>query len=89
MIYHDFQRLDNNRRLILNLQGTLDDLRAQHVTLEQGLKLTFWSDDTDPRGNPDPLIVEGIVSRNTAINEWVAEIDWDKIRHKSELHDSP
>ena len=71
-IYHDFQKVDNDRCLILTLNGTLQDLKKNNIQLSEGLRLTFYDDGIE---------AGGIVRFNSKIKEWVAEIDWTKIRH--------
>ena len=85
-IYHDFQKTDDERRLILSLNGTTQDLQKYKITLAEGLELTFWGDDLNDTGQPDPLIAEGVVTFNKNINEWVAKINWDNLKHESELN---
>jgi hypothetical protein len=84
-IYHDLQSVDDRRRLILNLNGTIRDLNKYDINLKEGLKLTFWSDDLDDNNQPDPLIVDGVVQFNPQINQWVALVDWHDIKHQSEF----
>ena len=48
------------------------------------MALTLYSDDADDAGQPDELLVDGIVQYNERENCWVAAIDWQAIRHASE-----
>lgn len=83
-VYADFQNLDDANRLRLTCAGTLQDLERQGLQLQEGLVLTFYSDDADDQGHPDELRVEGVVHYDTDGHCWVAAIDWATIRHASE-----
>src|SRR5215813_4658459 len=80
----DFQNLDDANRLRLTCAGTLHDLARQGIQLQEGLVLTFYSDDADDQGQPDELRAEGVVHYDTDEQCWVATIDWAAIRHASE-----
>jgi hypothetical protein len=86
-IYIDFQKVDDERRLILSCFGTQRDLALYNVKLEEGLILTFYSDDADDAGNPDDLIVQGTAHYDKTENRWVAIIDWNNIKHLSDYQE--
>ena len=86
-IYADFQKVDDEGRLILSTYGTTEDLARNGIELKEGLVLTFYSDDADDAGNPDDLIVQGVVRYNEALQQWVAVIDWDAIKHVSDYEE--
>lgn len=83
-LYADFQRTDDEGRLLLTTAGTRDDLQRHDVTLADGLRATFYTDDTDDEGFPDDLLAEGTVQWDGASRCWVAAIDWSTLRHASE-----
>jgi hypothetical protein len=83
-IYVDFQKVDDEGRLILTCAGTLRDLSRHGVELRDGLTLTFYSDDADDEGRPDDLIVEGSVQYDEQARHWTAVIDWQAIKHASD-----
>ena len=83
-IYADFQNLDDFYRLRLTSTGTLEDLKQSHIDLQEGLVLTFYTDDTDDLGQPDELYVEGAVHYDGDEQCWVATVDWSALRHASE-----
>src|SRR6266849_7553630 len=83
-VYADFQNLDDANRLRLTCAGTLQDLQRQGVQLQEGLVLTFYSDDADDQGQPDELRVEGVVHYDADGQCWVATVDWATLRHASE-----
>jgi hypothetical protein len=85
-IYADFHNADAQGRLRLNCVGTLEDLARQQVALREGLVLTLYADDADDAGQPDELLVDGVVAYSETERTWVAAIDWTAIRHAS---DSP
>ncbi len=83
-IYADFHNADRKGRLRLNNLGTMEDLAKQGIELCEGLHLSFYADDLDERGKLDELLANGIVSYSVDENIWVAEIDWNAIRHSSD-----
>jgi hypothetical protein len=83
-IYADFQNLDDANRLRLTCRGTLDDLSRYGVELRDGLRLTFWTDDADDRGEPDDLRADGTVQYDPASQCWVAAMAWQTLRHASD-----
>jgi hypothetical protein len=83
-IYADFHNADSQGRLRLNCTGTEEDLARQHIELREGLVLTLYSDDLDEQGQPDDLLVDGVVSYSEDEHCWVAAIDWSAIRHASD-----
>ncbi len=83
-IYADFHNLDDLNRLRLTCQGTKEDLARQKVQLSEGLPLTFYMDDADENGKPDPILVRGTVSFNEKDHCWVASVDWQAIWHQSD-----
>lgn len=83
-VYIDFQKLDDWRRPILFTSGTLADLTRLGIELRDGMSLAFYSDDEDDDGHSDPLLVDGTVRYDDQNQRWVAEIDWNEIRHASD-----
>jgi hypothetical protein len=88
LIYADFQNADAQGRLRLNCVGTVKDLARQQVQLSEGLLLILYSDDANEQGREDRLIADGTATYSQAEQCWVAVIDWDKIRHESEINSS-
>lgn len=83
-IYADFIKTDDGGRLILICHGTARDLERHGVVLEEDLALTFYTDDADDFGNPDDLLVDGVVEYDKEAGWWVAVIDEATFRHASE-----
>jgi hypothetical protein len=85
-IYADYGKIDFEGRLILVCRGTLEDLKNNNIELETGLELTFYMDsDIDDLGNPDDLLVDGIVEFDDKHERWVAKIDERTYRHESDI----
>ena len=85
LIYADFMKCDDEGHLILSCLGTHKDLAKYNITLENGIKLFFYSDDGDEFGNEDNLVVQGVVEYDKTHKRWVAIIDWDEIKNISKL----
>lgn len=83
-LYADFQNLDDFNRLRLTCAGTLQDLERQGIHLREGLVVALFTDDADDQGRPDELSTEGVVHYNEEEQCWVAEIDWNALRHASD-----
>jgi hypothetical protein len=76
---------DGLRRILLNTQGTKEDLERHGIELRENLKLLLYSDDADNEGRSDPLLVEGTVHFDSERDQWLAAIDWGALRHESDL----
>lgn len=84
-IYADFQNADTQGRVRLNCAGTANDLADQHVALKSGLQIQLYSDDGDEKGDSDELSVCGTAEYSEEESCWVARIDWNALRHTSDL----
>lgn len=67
--------------LILTTIGTLGDLARYKIRLQEGMKLTFYTDSSED----EDLEVEGTVfydpgSEFVQAPSWVADVVWDSIR---------
>lgn len=85
LVYADFNNLDDSNRLKLDRAGTIAALSEMELQLAEGLPLTLYMDDADDEGRSDRLLAEGIVHFNREEGCWVAAIDWDAIRHESDI----
>ncbi len=85
LVYADFQNLDDENRPRLTCAGTRQDLERQGIELREGLRLTLYTDDANDEGKPDKLLADGIVQYNQGEKCWVAAIEWNAIRHESDL----
>ena len=83
-VYADFHNLDDCNRLHLTCAGTTADLTRQGIQLREGLVVTFYMDDAADGGQPDELLVEGVVHYDEAGGVWVAQVDWSAVRRRSE-----
>jgi 2'-5' RNA ligase len=75
-IFVDFHNADEHGRLRLNCIGTIEDLAYQQIELENGQRLTLYSED---------LEIDGIVQFSEEEKIWVAVIDWNQIRQAEQL----
>jgi hypothetical protein len=73
-VYADFNNLDDSNRLRLNCAGTIEDLSRQGIELREGLFLTFYMDDADLNGNPDDILVDGVVQYDESNRCWVGAV---------------
>ena len=86
-VWVDLMKADGNGRVWLTTIGTRRDLERLGIQLREGIPLKLWSDDVDDTGRPDNLIVDGIAHFSSEIGVWVALVDWQAVRHESELND--
>jgi hypothetical protein len=84
-VYADFHNLDDENRIRLTSVGTQRDLRKLGIDLKDGLALTFYMDDADDQGNPDDIMVDGVVHGAGKKNAWVAVVDWETVYHASDI----
>jgi hypothetical protein len=82
-LYADFQDLDDENRVRLNSRGTAEDLSRLGIQLSDGLEVTLYTDDADEHGQPDDLLVDGVVRRAGNNTDWIAHVDWSSLRHSS------
>jgi hypothetical protein len=64
--------------------GTFEDLRAEGFTPTEGMSMRFWCDDSDDKGNPDPLLFEATIHYDAHLRYWYALIDEKTYRHASD-----
>ncbi|APB34878.1 hypothetical protein GlitD10_2540 [Gloeomargarita lithophora Alchichica-D10] len=75
-VFVDFHNADGQGRLRLNCIGTIEDLAHQQAELEDGQRLTLYSEE---------LEVEGVVQFSENEKVWVAVIDWNQMRQVEQL----
>ena len=83
-VYADFQKLDDNGRLILTTAGSQKDLQRIRGTLCNGLHVVFYSDDIGQGEMPDDLEVEGELLFDPNAMSWIGVFDATGFRHASE-----
>lgn len=76
--------------LCLSHEDTCKDADGNLVTLQTGMELTAFGEDTDEHGNRDDLVVSGIVEPSPQwlrckASRWALRIDRHGIRHESDL----
>jgi hypothetical protein len=86
-IYVDLLKIDGHRRLKLTPVGTREDLDRLGIVLVEGLSLRLYSDDLNDEGERDDFIFDGVAHFDESTETWVAAVDWDAIRHESDLID--
>jgi hypothetical protein len=84
-IYVDLMKVDAERRIKLTTVGTREDLAKYGIELQEGLLLHLYTDWEDESGRQDNLIVDGVAHYDKASETWAATVDWDAIRHQSDL----
>jgi hypothetical protein len=75
---------DDENRIRLTSQGTRASLQRLGPELHEGMPLTFPIADADDQGNPDDILVDGIVHFSAAEKLWVAAVDWNAVYHVSD-----
>jgi hypothetical protein len=79
--------------LCLSHNNICKDTDGNVVTLQPGMVLTAFDEDTDERGNRDDLIASGTVEPSPDSfrhlgSRWVLRIDSNGVRHESDLRSS-
>jgi hypothetical protein len=64
--------------------GTKQDLMVSENPVKEGQVVSFYCDDEDDAGNPDPLIFEGTVHFDSERSEWYVIVHEDSYRHLSD-----
>ena len=75
-IYGDFNNADELGRIRLSTIGSEEDIARLGLVLNDGMEIEVDYDDE--------LSADAIVRYSDSEKRWVAEIDWGKIRYKSE-----
>jgi hypothetical protein len=81
--------MPTNDEVLLSKDDSKLDSNGTLVSLFDGMRVAVYMDDPDENGNPDNLIAEGVVCRNThggwaSTARWILKIDERGIRHESE-----
>lgn len=66
--------------------GTTQDVMLNEIELEEGLRLSFYCEDADDKGEPDELLFEGTIYFDHERRQWYTIIDENSYRHASDLH---
>jgi hypothetical protein len=84
-VYADFQRTDDEGRLLLTTVGSSHDLESLGDALVDGLAVTFYMDDWsfELRAS-DELEVDGKLHFDHSLQHWVGTYDQDGFRHASD-----
>jgi hypothetical protein len=63
--------------------GTFSDLDAEGIELKDGMRLRFYADDGNEKGEPDYLLFDGVARRHQDGTWWATVID-DRYWHESD-----
>ncbi len=74
-LFVDFNNADRYGRVRLNTNGTFADIKELNLELKEGMRVSL--DDNDS------LTTIGEVKYSDEEKIWVAEINWDDIKHKN------
>ena len=66
-------------------QGTFQDLEAEKVVPAPGMRLDFYCDDGNEKGERDYLLFTGVIEQSTATGDWYAVVDSDQFWHESDI----
>jgi hypothetical protein len=66
-------------------QGTFEDLEADKVVPITGMRLDFYCDDGNDKGERDFLLFAGTIDRFPETGDWYAVIDDDSFCHESDV----
>jgi hypothetical protein len=66
-------------------QGTFWDLEEEGIAPKPGMKLQFYADDGNEKGERDYLLFSGIIDCDQSTGEWYALIDKGSFCHESDL----
>jgi hypothetical protein len=66
-------------------RGTFWDLEAEGIVPKPGMKLQFYADDGNHKGEPDCLLFTGTIDCDQITGEWYAMIDDGSFCHESDL----
>jgi hypothetical protein len=65
-------------------QGTIKDLEAEKIAPVPGMRIDFYCDDGNDKGERDYLLFAGIIDRFPS-GDWYAIVDGDRFRHESDI----
>jgi hypothetical protein len=66
-------------------RGTLQDLKAEKIVPVPGMRLDFYSDDGNDKGERDYLLFAGTINQFPETRLWYAIIDGDRFWHESDV----
>lgn len=53
--------------------------------LREGMRLSFYCDDSDDNGDRGDLVFEGVIHFDSEKNQWYVIVDETSYRHSSEI----
>jgi hypothetical protein len=66
-------------------QGTFADLEAEKIEPAPGMRLDFYCDDGNDKGEPDYLLFAGVIDQFPETGDWHAIIEGDRFWHESDV----
>ena len=66
-------------------QGTFEDLKAEKIVPIPGMRLNFYCDDGNDKGERDFLLFAGVIDQFPETGDWYAVIDDDRFWHESDV----
>jgi hypothetical protein len=85
----DFNELVEPDLVLFSKEDRRPDIDGLTIMLSEGMKVSLISDDLDDDGQPDYLVADGTIVRNTSEGwsshvKWACRIDERGIRHGSD-----
>jgi hypothetical protein len=65
--------------------GTTQDVMLNDIKLREGMRLSFYCEDSDDEGKSDDLLFEGTVHFDPEKSQWYTIIDESSYRHESDV----
>jgi len=66
-------------------QGTFRDLQTEKIVPVPGMRLDFYCDDGNDKGERDFLLFAGVIDRFPETGDWYAVIEGDRFWHESDV----
>jgi hypothetical protein len=84
-VWVDFMARDEGGTVPLHFPGTVDDLKAHKIELNEGQNLTLYTFDATENMESDELVCVGRIRWSEGRAMWTAEFDWESLVHVSEM----
>jgi hypothetical protein len=74
-LYIDFNEMLESDLYLLSKADIKIDSSGNAITLHEGMRVHVYMDDADASGQPDNVIADGTVERNS-MGGWAAQVKW-------------
>ena len=64
--------------------GTRQDMESENLVPVPGMRVNFYCDDANAKGEPDYLLFTGVIDRSED-GHWYAVVDDDRFWHESDI----